>query len=399
MFARAGLRTRIVTGVVLVGGAIVLGLAYGSRSEASAGTAAGISAGLDHTCALLSNGTVRCWGDNSFGELGDGATNSSSTPVAVKDIGSAIELSAGFDHHTCALLADHRIACWGENRLGQLGNGATVNSPTPVRVKGITTAAQVSAGYKQTCAVLSDHGVECWGLNQYGNLGDGTTANSPTPVRVKGIANAIQVSVGAGFACALLSDHTVKCWGESFEGQLGGDYTTTNHHPSPTPVRGIMSAVRLSVGTTHACVLLANRKIDCWGDEALGELGNGVHGFDKIGNDLFSSGPVPVTGITNAAQVSAGAMQTCAVLSNQRVKCWGDNRNGQLGIGSTGWFKATPVPTRGVSNAVAVSVDRGHVCAVLSGRRFACWGGNSSGQLGNGKTTDSSTPVSVVGLH
>jgi len=287
----------------------------------------------NHTCAILNDGTARCWGANSSGQLGDGTTTDKALPTQVSGLSNAISITAGWDH-TCALLNDGTVKCWGYNSIGQLGDGTTSNRLTPVSVSGITNATSVAAGGAHTCALLSDGTARCWGWNYYGQLGDGTTTDRSTPVSVSGITNAISIVAGWDHTCALLNDGTVKCWGENNTGQLG-DGTTTN---------------RLT--------------------------------------------PVSVSGITNAISVVAGGAHTCALLNDGTVKCWGYNYYGQLGDGTT-TYRSTPVSVSGITNAISITVGGSHTCALLNDGTVKCWGRNNYGQLGDGTTTDRSTPVSV----
>ncbi|MFZ5877722.1 MAG: PKD domain-containing protein [Nitrospirota bacterium] len=226
-------------------------------------TATAIALGLQHTCAVLSDGTVNCWGSNAIGQLGDGTTTDSSTPVSVTGINTAIAVSAGF-FHTCALLSVGTVNCWGANFNGQLGNGTTTESSTPVEVDGITTATAISGSVgDHTCAALSSGAVNCWGRNAEGQLGDGTTTDSSTPVPVTGITTAMGISAGFRHSCAVLLNGTAKCWGDNEHGQLG-DGTNTESH-TPVPVTGITNATAISAGGEHTCALLADHTVDCWG--------------------------------------------------------------------------------------------------------------------------------------
>ena len=303
------------------------------------------------------------------------------------------QLVAGTSH-SCAVLTDGTAKCWGLNTNGQLGNGTTTQSTTPVAVSGLSNVKQIAAGANTTCAVLNDGTVKCWGLNTNGQLGNGTTTQSTTPVAVTGIANASQVAVGAAFACAALTDGTVKCWGLNSSGQLGNG--TTVQSTTPVAVSGLSGVTAVSLGATNACALLTSGSVKCWGSNANGQLGNGS-------TATSSTTAVQVSGIdgttAKATAIDAGDNFVCAVNSGGALKCWGLNTNGQLGDGTT-TKRTTPVSvlaSAGVSlsGVTAVTAGAGHACAVVAGA-IKCWGLNSNGQLGNGSTTQALYPVTTV---
>jgi alpha-tubulin suppressor-like RCC1 family protein len=196
-------------------------------------TANHILTGNGHACASLSGGGVKCWGNNWAGQLGDNSTTASNTPVTVSGLGgSAIASLAGGLEHSCAVLTDGTVKCWGASWWGELGDsgGNYGGSTTPVSVTGITNATAISGNVQTYCALLSTGAVKCWGRGDYGQLGDGTsTVSTSVPVTVSGVSSATSISVGAYSACALISGGTVKCWGSNNYGQIG----SMNYSASP----------------------------------------------------------------------------------------------------------------------------------------------------------------------
>lgn len=354
-----------------------------------------ISAGGLHTCAVVAGGGVKCWGLNRDGQLGNGTTSDATTAVAVAGIGSVVTVGAGYNH-TCAVEDDGSVWCWGENSQGQLGNGTTSSSSIPVQVTGIANATEVSAGWLYTCARLEDGAVRCWGYNDQGQLGNGTTTSSSTPVSVSGISSAVTVGAAMGHTCAKLSDGTIACWGDNAYGQLGNG--TTLDASTPAAVVGISDAISVSDGAKHTCAVLADNTVRCWGHNGWGQLGNGA-------TTGFSPNPLAqtVVNLTNAVEVTAGGAgdgyHTCALTVFGTVFCWGANFNGQLGDGT---FSHSSAPRAIAGSAFGLrQVSAGmynHTCYRRPDGGARCWGHNEYGQLGNGTSTDSSTPVSVVGL-
>jgi len=341
-----------------------------------------------HTCMVLSDETVKCWGNNTEGKLGDGTTTDSSTPLLVDQLENVVEISARRGH-TCALINNGTLKCWGSDAYGSLGNG---NSGSFAEVAGINNAVSVSAGCSYGCALLDDGAIKCWGGNQTtGKLGDGTMTNSSTPVNVVGINNATMIATGTWHTCALLSDGKIKCWGTNDAGQLGDGTTTTS--TTPVEVFGIDNAVSVSNGVHHTCAVLSDGRVKCWGNNDYGRLGNGT--------GEASLTPVFVSDIDNAVTVSVASSHSCAALISGEIKCWGHNDSGQLGDGTT-TSSSTPVTVSGINNALSVSSSgyiSTHSCAILADETAKCWGNNGYGKLGDGTVNGSLVPVDVVNLY
>lgn len=289
--------------------------------------AKGVAVGFAHACALLENGTISCWGSNYIGELGNGSTSSAviATPVQVSGISTAKLISANAQR-TCAVLANGTVRCWGANNIGELGNGDTKHSSIPVEVIGISDAIAVTVGESHACALRSNGHVQCWGYGLYGELGNGNFSNSSIPVNVTGITTATEISADGNHTCALLTEGTIRCWGAGSDGQLGnGSTEITNNANTPVAVKNISNATAITAGGYHSCAVLPDGSMRCWGYGYHGELGNNIADFSGI--------PVVVEGISTAIQATAGKSHTCVINANDQVFCWGLGDSGQLGNG------------------------------------------------------------------
>lgn len=353
-----------------------------------------IAAGENHTCALTAARAVFCWGSNAAGQLGDGSTTNRFTPAAVNGLGGSVQAITAGAEHTCALLVTGGINCWGNNAYGQLGDGSGSDHVTPVAVIHLGGAAQgVHAAAHHTCAVVAG-GALCWGANDVGQLGDGTTAGKLAPVPVHGLGSDLLTGVlslagGESHTCALLGGGSVSCWGDNFYGQLGDG--TADGHLLPTPVSTLAPSVQaISAGLRHTCVVTAGGGVACWGWNDDGQLGNGNGGAQLV--------PAPVYGIETAQALAVGDSHTCAVLAGGAVKCWGWNLYGQLGD-ATALNRLLPADVYGLAAGVqSIAAGRSHTCALLDGGNVKCWGDNSTGQLGDGTASTRYKPVDVGGL-
>lgn len=361
-----------------------------------------IALGGAHACARSADGSVRCWGDNAAGQLGLGDTQNraasppSQTLARVNLLGDlrVARIAAGLSH-TCAVIEDGSLYCWGQNGSGQLGLGDRLNrgdsltsEPVLVDLGRDRQAIGVALGARHSCALLRAGRVKCWGDNQFGQLGLGDTRTRGDDPAEMGddlpevpLANGravVQLAAGGYFTCALFADGQVKCWGINELGQLGrlrnDDRLNRGDDPGElgdalpaVQLPSARSAIAISAGFTQACALLDDHSVSCWG------------GGNAVLNQLA----------TDVSVVSVGNSHACAVFTDQRVRCWGNNWTGELGTGDTddrhgdkvvavdlGTLDGKPL----LATDVRASVD--FSCAVLETGEVKCWGINQRGQLG-----------------
>jgi alpha-tubulin suppressor-like RCC1 family protein len=357
------------------------------------GCVAQITAGQFHTCARTSGSAELCWGLNLDGQIGDGTTTTRLAPVAVKGLGPVSQIGNGFDN-SCAV-SGTGVFCWGSNAFGENGTGMVTNgaNPTPGAVQGLTSAARIVAGSSSsTYAITAGGAVSAWGNNQEGELGDGTTTLRPFAAPVSGLAApVVAMSGGTVYACAVLSTGAVQCWGTNVGGNLG-DGTTTDRSTPVTAV-GVSGAVGVATGRIHTCAVLSNGGVQCWGINGSGQLGDGTT------TDRLTA--VPVVGLGGpAVAVTAAGDYTCALLASGSLQCWGDNTFGQFGNGTTTGSLTPVAAATGITTAIGITsggdLQSQHTCAVTTAGNAFCWGSNESGELGNGTTTPSTTPVAVT---
>jgi len=363
---------------------------------------AAIAAGAYHTCALK-GGQVYCWGKNDYGQLGDGTTMTRTTPTLVANgaMGnSGVTAVAAGAYHTCALKGG-KVYCWGRNNFGQLGDGTTTDRNTPTLVAdgamGNSGVTAVAAGAYHTCALKGGQ-VYCWGRNNFGQLGDGTTTSSNTPVLVAngamGNSGVTAVAAGWGHTCALKGGK-VYCWGWNSNGRLG-DGTTTDRTTPVLVADGAMvnSGVTAIAGGLHTCAIKSGA-LYCWGGNWVGQLGDGTT-TDRTTPTLVADGEMGNSGVT---AVAASDYHTCALKGGQ-VYCWGSNGVGQLGDGTT-TQRTTPTlvanGAMGNSGVTAVAAGWDHTLGLKDTTCLFAWGWNGRGQLGDGTTTNRTTPVQVSG--
>ena len=342
-----------------------------------------IVSGDSFSCALGNDNSVSCWGNNSQGRTGQPAPVSanSNTPVVVPGLNDVLALAAGAAH-SCAIKLNGTVWCWGNNQYGQLGDGTASGfngfKATPVQVVGISDAVQIAAGDWHTCAVRRVSGaVLCWGLNQNGQLGDGTKVSHTTPVASSGLVGATALAAGADHTCAAIAGGAVQCWGANSQGQIGDN--TAVDRTAPT-ANGLTNVVSLGLGITHSCAVKSDKTVSCWGDNMSAQLGNGTSG------NAGSQVALPVAGLTDAIAISAKYNYTCVLKADNTAACWGDNR---AGFGSAATYLTTPTAIAGTTNGVSIGTGPGHACVLQVSGDVICWGNTGNGRLGQGAVTGS----------
>ncbi|RYZ50131.1 MAG: RCC1 repeat-containing protein, partial [Proteobacteria bacterium] len=353
----------------------------------------GVATGASHSCAVLATGSgVKCWGMNNYYQMGDGSTTDRLSPVDVGSLTSVASIKGG-GNHTCALISPaNTVKCWGRNNVGQLGDTTTTTRTAAVAVSGLTGVTSLAVGYDHACAVQADQKARCWGFNDKGQIGDGTTGNRATSVQVNAASLGLVNSVYAGFyhTCAILAaDATVKCWGSNSQGQLGNG--TTTNSSLPVVATGVINAQSMAIGWNHSCSVSAiDQTIKCWGANDKGQIG--------VGPERRYANPIRPTDIPLIEKFASGEHFNCAiVVSDRSVICWGENPNGQLGDGTT-TNRSTPVTVAGLSGVSSIALGYGHACALFPNGSMKCWGQNMMGAIGDNTITTRLVPVSVQSL-
>ena len=354
-----------------------------------------LAAGRSWSCATFSNGSARCWGSNASGQLGTGDTMPSISPREVVELSDAQRIFANFGH-TCALRAGKIASCWGENDRGQLGDGTTAGRTQPVPVI-LDSVDQIAVGLAHTCVRSGDR-LYCWGFNDSGQLGFGDLVHrtQPTLLPTKTTGDVVDVAVGVSHTCAVQLGGSVLCWGYNDQGQAGAPGANGGGEDrmlTPVTVPSVDNAVKVALGHAHSCAITTAGKVRCWGWNAFGQLGDG--GFSSRSQPLFvidDSG----ADLDDVTRLVAGAKRTCAIREDGAAFCWGDNTLGSLGSGPTPaeTTHATRVTALGEENVIDVAVGEDHTC-FLGPTRIRCVGENQQGQLGDGSTAASTSGVDV----
>lgn len=403
------------------------------------GTAVSIASGAFHTCAVSVSGAAACWGDNIFGQLGDGTMTSRADPVTPIGLRNGVSSISTGQYHTCVRLAEGGVRCWGGNLAGALGDGTTFESWEPIEPRDLGNVAAVVAGGLNTCAITQAGGVKCWGLNTHGQVGDGTFVSRLVPTDTLASEAVTAIDLAGAAVCAVTNGGRLYCWGDNLEGQLGANATARRLTPVEATPSGDPTS-RVAPGGSHTCAVTSAGRVRCWGYNREGQVGDGTsfHRLEPVDVGLEARQVGVVAGVAHTCSLSAegsvacwgsnpsgqlgdgtlvdrnaptpasqagtgfvalaaGNSHTCGVTVARTVKCWGENSSGQLGDG-TFESRLTAVDVPAVVEVIAITAGAVHTCALTAGRTLKCWGGNMFGQLGDGTLNSRSAAADVLGL-
>lgn len=399
-----------------------------------------VSLGMYHTCGVTTSGAVYCWGYNLYGQLGDSTTISRTTPTAVTGLSSGVARVFAGAYHSCALLTNNSLKCWGQNSSGQLGIGNTTNQSSPYLVTG--TYTEVSLGTVHSCAIGTDNALRCWGEGDFYRLGTGATTDLSSPAIIDSGVSYVSIGAGDENTCAVTSSNALKCWGRNNTYGLAGIGNFSTWAMTPQTVFSGYLFYKVKLGLYHACAEGPSHAILCWGSNEQGQLGDNLLSLNKtpqlfsgttLSNIVMSKGYISpgnqICGImtdsslwcggnntygtvgdgtntdrsralmidypTSYSKVAtAGDSHSCGITSNGVLKCWGSNVYGQIGDGSI-TSRTTPTISDTGTNYSEISVGVGHTCGITSTGALKCWGYNMYGQLGNASTGNQTSPALI----
>lgn len=340
----------------------------------ASGRSAAVSLGLGglHSCAILEDGRLRCWGADDKGQLGPAGDT------------RFREIAAGVTH-SCGRTTEGRTVCWGANDRGQLGDGTRTTHRDARPVPGSDDQVALALGAAHSCALTRNGEIECWGANDAGQLGAGDNRDRATPVTVAGQLRFSAVAAGWRHDCAITTDGLALCWGDNSSGQLG-DGTTENRNV-PTPINSSLRFRTVTAGRAHSCGLTTTGQLYCWGSNDAGQLGIGSRADASTPRQVDISGPF--------RSLVAGSMHNCALSAEGIASCWGQNRYGQLGDGTT-IDRDRPVRVAGPTRFAELEASGAHSCGRTGDGDVLCWGYNLYGQLGDGTRQNRLRPAAAA---
>ncbi len=386
-----------------------------------------IVSGQYHNCALISDGTLKCWGRNNVGQLGDGTFIDKSKPTTVLGITTAKDVAV-MDNTTCVLLSDKSVKCWGDYTHGKLGIGTTtanVNNPSTAAIT-IASSANMSSlfgGHSHMCALNSANGdVRCWGYNLKNQVNATTTADQWSPVSIYAATMALgtlasgvlttSLALGQDHSCAIMNTGVVYCWGANDKGQLGIGTASNSLYPTAQVTNITSGATSIAAYYDHTCAVVSGT-LKCWGRNDFAQIGNATVSTTCTGSTTFTScEPTPITGpsaviTAGVTNVVTGAYHSCVSRIGNGFYCWGNSSNGRLGLTSPGSPQLSPssvtsgVSTFTLNSLPAIVAGESHTCAYFGPQAgTSCWGLNTYGQVGNNSTSAAGvlTPVHILEL-
>ena len=378
------------------------GLNFPGSTHGSIYSLTAIGAGYNYTCVVMDTNGMKCWGKGGTGYLGNGGSYTVHEPVAVNMPTyppTAVEMSGGDGHHTCMIVSNGSFYCWGEDFNGQIGHshyscGGWCNSPHGPSTLGGKAALTIVTGIHHTCAIAVDETLYCWGRDDYGQVGDGFPTgghHTPTHIELPPGRTAVAVNAAVDSSCVILDNGSGMCWGLNTYGQLG--IGTNDSKDVPTYMSVLpenRSLVALDMGFGHTCGILDDGLVYCWGNNTQGQFGDGTN------NNSLSPRAASLPPGRTAISIDAGTFHTCAILDDSSAYCWGMNTYGQLGDGTTN-NSTTPVSVQMPSGLGVAEITTGnkHSCAVATNASVYCWGAHGEGALGLGEGNDSDIPAFV----
>jgi len=349
-----------------------------------------VSVGIDHSCGIKTDDTLYCWGSNATARTGlNTTTGAALVPTGISGGGSWKIISAG-GTHSCGIKTDNTLHCWGSNSQGRTGlNTTTGNALVPTGISGGGSWKTINAEGLHSCGIKADDTLWCWGWNSSGQLGDNSVTQRIIPTAISGGGSWKGIDIGSTYSCGTKSDNSAWCWGSNSYGQLG-DSTITDRLV-PTAVSGGHTWSQITSGKYHTCGIKTDGLFLCWGRNR-----NGEHGDNSLSNNITV--PTRISDSGAWLQVTMDPYASCAIKSDSKLYCWGNNGSGELGSGSQYETFLQPTEVSGGGNWIDVAMGgRYFTCGIKSGGSLWCWGGNGSGQLGDNSTTDRLVPTAING--
>jgi alpha-tubulin suppressor-like RCC1 family protein len=338
-----------------------------------------VALGRTHSCALMSDSSVRCWGHNTYGGLGDGTTKFKDTAVTVSSGTSFKSVSVGQDH-SCAVTTAGALYCWGLNTSNQVGDNTTTQRTSPTAIDVGVNYLMVSSGEAHSCGITTANKLRCWGLGDYGQIGNAGTANQAVPVNIDNTVDYKFVALGSKSTCAITTSNKLRCWGRNVYYTLGDG--TTTWKSSPQDIDATADYDSVSMGSHHACGILTSGGMRCWGDNTYGQIGDGSNTTRTTPVDVNSGTTYTSVSVNDETVNASGRGFTCAVTASNILQCWGNNTVYQLADGTATNRNAPVVADNGTSYS-KVFASGVRACGITTSGALKCWGNLTSDSTRN----------------